>query len=304
MAKFTSYPFINLWRPFIIIIVLQFFTYNKVYGQQQRASSGINYKVNRQMQWQYGGYEFTLQLSLDESTYNYYKGLSKKEPQQNYAQELNSHPYLLDIASQLDEDAKTLGYTGFQMVEYLTAFVQQTIKYQPDPYNNGWDYPKYPIETLMEKVGDCEDSAALLVALLKTFGFDAVFILLPRHMAVGIACENCTSYYNYNGKRYAYIETTNANWHIGTIPTEYIGISASLIKTTNLPKYNRNQPYMPAQIDEIEKITAIDKNEEDCTCPNSDLKKTITIDGVSYTVSSNQSVTVTINGVKVKITKE
>ena len=36
-----------------------------------------------------------------------------------YATEHSNHPYLLQIAKVLDEDAKALGYTGFKLAEYL-----------------------------------------------------------------------------------------------------------------------------------------------------------------------------------------
>lgn len=240
MANITSYTKTRLSWIVIIILVFQSLTIHKAFAQEQSATSGVNATINRQVQWKYADSLMSVELLLDENIYNYYKGLSKKEPKPNYAQEFDSHPYLLNVARQLDEDAKALGYSGFQMAEYLTTFVQQTIKYQSDPYNDGWDYPKYPIETLMEKAGDCEDSAVLLVSLLKTFGFDAVLISLPRHFAVGIVCETCDSFYNYKGKKYAYIETTYPNWLIGSVPNEVSGIEPTLLETSPLVKYNRN----------------------------------------------------------------
>jgi len=165
--------------------------------------------VNKQMEWVYGGYRFTLEIPLNIQSYNYYKRQSKRNTYESYAQEHANYQYLSQLAKTLKVDADELGYKGCKFAEYLTAFVQQNINYTKDPYNNGFDYPRFPIETLVDEKGDCEDSAILLVTLLKFFGYDAVLIQVPGHMAVGISCGNCNSYYNFEGKRYAYIETTN-----------------------------------------------------------------------------------------------
>jgi hypothetical protein len=239
-----------------------------------------NTSVNQKMQWVYGGYRFTLNIPLGTHTYNYYKRQSKRNSYASYAQEHIGYAYLSQLAKQLKIDADELGYT---------AFVQQNITYTKDPYNNGFDYPKYPIETLVEKKGDCEDSAILLVALLKLFNFDALLIQVPSHMAVGIACDNCSSYYNFEGEKYAYIETTNPKWEIGNIPSEYKKASAQLIKT----------PYLkPIKVDKTV-IPQPKKNE--CTCEPKKQVKTITIEGKRYTIKPNETIEVKQNGVTIRI---
>ena len=53
-------------------------------------------------------------------------------------------------------------------IEMVLAFVQGAIDYQRDPAGKEW--PLYPIETLVDGVGDCEDTAILLVSLLRAEG--------------------------------------------------------------------------------------------------------------------------------------
>ena len=48
------------------------------------------------------------------------------------------------------------------------------------------EYVRYPIETLVDGQGDCEDKVALLVALLYEMDADFVLLVLPEHMAVGV----------------------------------------------------------------------------------------------------------------------
>jgi hypothetical protein len=194
--------------------------------------------------------------------------------------------YLQEIAKKLKVDAHELGYKGLKLAEYLTAFVQQNIVYTKDPYNNGFDYPKFPIETLMEKKGDCEDSAILLVTLLKIFDFDALLIQLPKHMAVGISSKKYGSYYSFGGKQYAYIETTNSNWGIGKIPKEYKRVSAKLVKTPHINPYSKTKRVFK---EPNKKLTG------------KKTLKTITIDGVKYSIKPNETLDFIKDGVKIKI---
>lgn len=272
-----------------------------------------NSVYKRTLQWKYGGYIFTNDFTFNYNSYIYYKGLSKTQPKENYATEHSSHPYLLQLAKVLDEDAKELGYTGFTLAEYLTAFVQQAIPYKSDPYNGGWDYPKYPIETLVEQGGDCEDKAALLVALLKTFGFDAVMVSLPGHMAAAINCANCNGYYTYNGKKYAFIETTEKGWGIGVVPPDSRNVGATLLQTAALKKYNREDVYAWNGKNNIGETPYLN-NGWNTTKPNnngnnwnvntvgtSSSTTTVTINGTTYQIKGSGSTTITVNGATVTV---
>ena len=270
-------------------------SYQSRYGSLE-ANSTRNTTAIKKMQWVFDGYRFTIQLPLHYNTYLYYKGFNKKRSAQHFSTEYITKPYLLDVAKELDKDAQQLGYTGYKMVEYLVAFVQQNIIYTTDPYNDGWDYPKFPIETLYEKKGDCEDSAILLATLLKVFGFDAKLVNLPGHMAVAFACKNCDSYYPFNGKEYAYIETTKPKWKIGQMPDEYTKTNATLEDVLYAPLYERSQTKKPSTIWEEKAFVG----QSQCSCANQKVKN-IKIAGKFYMVRPNESYSIFINGVKVTL---
>ncbi len=203
-------------------------------------------QINRTYIWYYGGYKFTQTLTFKSGDYNYYLNLSKSSPYSEYATQHYNYPYLEQIAAKLDEDAADLGYTGIKLVEYLVAFVQQTITYTLDP--TIYEYPKYPIESLVEQKGDCEDKAALLVALLKTFDFDAIMVNLPGHMAAAVACDNCGGYYTHNGRKYSFIETTQPNWKIGQLTALSSSNSATLLDIRKTASYSRTTSPKPDNI--------------------------------------------------------
>lgn len=276
------------------------------------AAQAQNSVYKRTVQWNFGGYTFTDQLTFNYSDYMYYRGLSKTQAKSAYANEYSNHAYLMQLAKVLDEDAKDLGYTGFTMAEYLVAFVQQAIPYKSDPYNNGWDYPKYPIETLVEQGGDCEDKAALLVALLNTFGFDAVLVSLPGHMAAAISCSNCGGYYTHNGKKYSFIETTTGGWSIGTVPPESKYAGATILDVVDLQVYKRNDVFAYNGNNKVEETPHIN-NWDNNTKPNYNggnvnvysaggtSTSTVTINGTTYQVKGSGSTTITVNGATVTI---
>ena len=105
-----------------------------------------------------------------------------------------------------------------------TANFVQSIEYVDDMTSTGYtDFPKYPLETLYDQCGDCEDSSILLGALLKELGYGCIFIELPEHVAIGVKATDDApgTYYDYNGSHYLYIETTNSGWDIGTLPDDF-----------------------------------------------------------------------------------
>ena len=288
MTNFISTTILENFKKIIIAIILctMFFNQKTIAQNYTSNKPKSNTTVNKQMQWVYGGYRFTINLNLKLDTYKYYKKQSKRNTYKSYAQEHYNYLYLQEIAKTLKVDADELGYKGLKLAEYLTAFVQQNIVYTKDPYNNGYDYPKFPVETLMEKKGDCEDSAILLVTLLKIFGFDALLIKLPKHMAVGISSKKYGSYYSFEGKQYAYIETTNSNWKIGKMPKEYKKVAAKLIRTPHINPY---------------KEVKIPFNKPNNKLTGKKKSKTITIAGVTYSIKPNETLDFVKDGLRIRI---
>ncbi|MDD4255841.1 MAG: hypothetical protein PHP59_10770 [Methanofollis sp.] len=96
-------------------------------------------------------------------------------------------------------------------VELVTAFVQ-AIPYEHHP--NGTP-PKFPVETIAEGTGDCDDKSLLLAALLSRAGYDVALLdfVNDSHMAVGIAGDHTT----FGSTDYIYIETTEIGF-VGSVP--------------------------------------------------------------------------------------
>lgn len=102
----------------------------------------------------------------------------------------------------LDED---------EYAELITVYVQSI------PYERNkiiWA-PKFPIETVYEGEGDCDDKSILLNALLAEEGYNSAFLSFgeEEHMATGIKSSSGS----YKNTGYVFIETSDVDY-MGTVP--------------------------------------------------------------------------------------
>lgn len=136
-----------------------------------------------------------------------------------------------ELGTLLKKEAEARNYSKYETVEFAIDFVQ-ALPYVPDDVSTGFDdYTKFIMETMAEMGGDCEDSSIMLASILESdaFYYDAILIQPPGHMAVGIyQPEPEGGYYELDGRKYSYIETTGQGWGIGDVPEEYQGESAYL----------------------------------------------------------------------------
>ena len=221
---------------------------------QAPISSSDYYTVD--YQWDYKSSSYSWQLYIPKTLYNFYKGQphNRQSDFSMYAMSDYDRPYLQNLVNSLKEATTRDGYGEYDTVMMVIAFVQ-SLPYTSDSVTTGYDeYPRYPIETLTDNGGDCEDTAILTAALLNELGYGVVLIGFTGHMAVGVKGSSSLpgTYYEYNGDRYYYVETTGTGYDIGQVPSEYKGTSAkiftmhaipeiSLDFTTTLESYNNYQ---------------------------------------------------------------
>ena len=115
--------------------------------------------------------------------------------------------------------------TNVEKINFIASFVQGIEYKKDDPENETYEYPRYPLETLKEKRGDCEDKAILTAALLDSLGYNVSLIRLPQHMAVGVNLNETISGYSYYIDQYYFLESTTLFMPLGKIPPEYQGLT-------------------------------------------------------------------------------
>ncbi|WNY28074.1 hypothetical protein MmiEs2_02540 [Methanimicrococcus stummii] len=193
----------------------------------------------RTYSWTYGGYNQTITVSVPKEYYDYYRNKSHSGKDfDHYALSEDDRVFLGKMIESFKEQGEQCNFTADQNVLNIIAFVQ-AMPYTSDSVTTGYDeYPRYPIETLVDGGGDCEDSAILAAALLLEMNYGVVLIELPGHMALGVkGSENISgTYYTHNGDRYFYVETTASGYKLGEIPAEFKNASAKLYTMNPMPE--------------------------------------------------------------------
>jgi len=184
---------------------------------QQPSGSGF---LSRHYEWVYDGQTQRCDLTIPQDLYAYYRSQPRMvwtgRDYDEYVLNPLDDPYLAEVAEEVS--APTAG-DYHATAENALYFVQNCIRYVYDPL--WFEYPRYPIETLTDGIGDCEDTAILYASLIRTLGHGALLVTVDTdgdtiadHMVafvpVGddfVAQYPSRSYWTYQGKTYAFAET-------------------------------------------------------------------------------------------------
>jgi hypothetical protein len=193
--------------------------------------------IRKDFTWAYGGETWAITLYIPEHLYEYYSGRTRL-PTADYSVYV-THPlddeYIATIIGEFDDIAAAEGYDDVQVVELVVAFVQ-SLPYTSDDVTTGFDeYARYPIETLVDGGGDCEDSSILTSAILDGMEYGAVLFNLPGHVGVGVDVDHYGTYWLYEDVKYYYVETTGEGWEIGELPEAHQGQSATVYPIIPVP---------------------------------------------------------------------
>ena len=109
-----------------------------------------------------------------------------------------------------------------EKINFLSSFVQH-LDYKSDRVgNDSYEYARYPLETIFNEGGDCEDKAILTCAILSQLGFNVSLLRFNEHMAVGVKLkEDEVSDYDHYINDYFYLETTSEGKPLGFVPNDY-----------------------------------------------------------------------------------
>jgi hypothetical protein len=175
-------------------------------------------------------YDFTLEIDINPSSY--YELVTT--PRHNgdwhlYAEKPSNE--LDQVVSQMAYFHKQGNFSVYDQAQNVLSFVQSFIAYRSDIETTGFmDYPRYPLETLWDRVGDCEDVAILAGAILSRLGYKVALFYYPRHLAFGV--EASTTNNNFTLIKddkydisYLFGEATSKSKKIGEIPDNYKGLT-------------------------------------------------------------------------------
>ncbi|MFY9982746.1 MAG: hypothetical protein WAK75_09285 [Methanoregula sp.] len=120
-----------------------------------------------------------------------------------------------DLIAQFRKIRDDEGLSSDEYLELMAAYTQ-SLTYETTPDNP----TKYPVETVVEGAGDCDDKSVLLAGLLSREGYKVSLLLFSpeSHMALGVGSPDSL----YKDTGYAYLETTNLSY-VGVPPDELEG---------------------------------------------------------------------------------
>ncbi len=183
--------------------------------------------------WSYMGTDWTLTETVANATYISYHDLPKTYHYPSYV--TKSDAVVVNIAAELKGDAETRGYNTAQ---FILSFVQN-VPYGTDENTTGFvNYPRYPVETLVDHIGDCKDHSFLYASLMESQPENVSMVLLQLmpnnggvgHMATGMWGSGYSgTYFHYDGRDYYYCETTSPGWKIGQMPPQVEGYDVTVL---------------------------------------------------------------------------
>jgi uncharacterized repeat protein (TIGR02543 family) len=195
--------------------------------------------VIREFIWDYDGKTYSLKLEMDyrdvDYARKYYAPEDRKSERPEHERDktfvtmsyTDPHmaPYIEGASDSLITSYKGSHSTvdEYDFLNYLLVFTQN-IHYEEDKEYTGYDeYWKFPLETLYDQGGDCEDTSLLFLALAHEcsdkLGFENRIALqiLPQHAAAAVMIEDMKDY-DPNPYGFIFGETTATGYDLGEIP--------------------------------------------------------------------------------------
>jgi len=216
-------------------------------------------EIDRDFTWSYEGEEWEWSIPIPRSLHQYYSE-RPRIPTENYsiyASDPLDDAFMERLGNRFDAAAQQHGYDEFDTVNLAVAFVQD-LPYAADVVTTTFDeYPRYPIETLVDGGGDCEDTSILLAAILHAMGYDVVLLRPANHMAVGVLGGKGIhgTYFEHDGGKYFYLETTGRGWEIGQMPEEYEGQPVSIFTLDPTPILSHRWSAKTYETDAVVEVT-------------------------------------------------
>ncbi len=194
-----------------------------------------NITIDKTYEFRFNNKKYEVSLNIPNQKYMWYQNrLTNRSPQQlNNKQAMadfvtKNDVVITQLAEKLDSIALNEGFTEIQRLNFMLNFVQYVVDYQDDNSTAGCEeYWRYPIETLVEQRGDCEDSTLLFASIMENVDVDSVLLFYVLddtngHLATGIQSDENISgtVIDYKQKSYYYCETTSVGFAVGEKPSE------------------------------------------------------------------------------------
>ena len=130
-----------------------------------------------------------------------------------YVNQVRTDDYTIKLATYLTKNCNDNKLCEVQsMLDFVTAI----------PYKINESVARNSKQVVTQNFGDCDDKSNLLISLLKVRGYEAYFVLVPKHIFVIVNLENQINKkaLYINDKRFYILESTASGSKIG-FPLKY-----------------------------------------------------------------------------------
>ena len=131
--------------------------------------------------------------------------------------------YIVSLSNAIKKFIEEENFDENESYNFIVSFVQ-SITYENDNVSTNFqDYARFPFETMIDGMGDCEDTSLLLGLLIEyVLGVDVILVEFPRHLMLGVWCNDCYgTYVELDEKKFFLLETTIENWELGDVPEKF-----------------------------------------------------------------------------------
>lgn len=196
-----------------------------------------NYSFNYKMLGDNHGQEVNFTIEIPKDLYLFYQNQNHtfNDSYQNITSFITEDDIVIkSIIGQVNTLYEEQGLNPIALIYQLSGEIIWT----DDVFSiQGWDeYPKYPIETLVDGQGDCEDTVFLLAALFKAYDIEPVLVRFDNHLGLAtVVNQEILDLVVYkhgkdfmadansqltNGKLIYFETTGNTNWDFAYMPED------------------------------------------------------------------------------------
>lgn len=178
--------------------------------------------------WQGSNQHLELVVLVDAETYEQVKSLNPGRPPGGDVPDFT--PWVIHgrteevvrAARGLRDLARTRDFTRFEEIVATLGFVQSILYASDDDTTGQREYWRYPVETIHDETGDCEDTAILALSILERLGHEVVPVVAPGHAALAVEAPVGLPGHaiRHEGRDYYYCETTNLGFTVGELPSD------------------------------------------------------------------------------------
>jgi hypothetical protein len=178
--------------------------------------------MNRSYSFKYRKAEHTITIAIDRTVYEGARSVDERPYGGAWQSDATLASYYLEMTNDAAQEAMYRGIldqlesirdaenlTSDEYIELISCYVQQI------PFDNrAPTHPRYPVEVIGDRKGDCDEKSMLLAALLSRGGYDSALLLFlgEYHATAGIAgslpAEAPVATFSEDDHTYVCIETT------------------------------------------------------------------------------------------------